>query len=101
MSFQEGFTATQKKRMLLSTETLLGIRKTSKFNLVYHYYCALVKSYVEFVKYIFTLPEVAENKLAFLSVNICQDPLENFFGCQRQCGRTNHNPTAKEYYNNT
>ena len=44
-------------------------------------YCFFVgKSFIEAVKYIFTLPGV---KL-FLSQRICQDPLENFFSCQRQ-----------------
>lgn len=59
------------------------------------------KSFVGFVKLIFSLPEVKDNKLAFLSMNICQDPLENFFGCQRQRGGTSDNPTAMEYYQNT
>lgn len=34
-------------------------------------------------------------------MNLCQDPLENFFGCQRQRGRTSDNPDVKEYYQNT
>ena len=59
------------------------------------------KSFVEFVKYLFSLPEVKANKLAFLSNHLCQDPLENFFGCQRQMGGTNDNPTVQEYYQNT
>ena len=42
-----------------------------------------------------------EEKLAFLSVNISQDPLENFFGCQRQRGGTSDNPSVSEFYNNT
>ena len=49
----------------------------------------------------FSLPEVKDNKLAFLSGNLCQDPLENFFGCQRQRGGTSDNASAKEYYQNT
>ena len=53
------------------------------------------------MKYLFSLPEVRENKLAFLSQNICQDPLENFFGCQRQRGGTSDNPNVMEYYQNT
>jgi hypothetical protein len=81
-----GFDNQQKKRMLLSAETLLGIRLT-------------VKSFVEFVRYLFSLKEV-EN-LSFLSNNICQDPLECFFGRQRQRGGTNDNPTVVEFLNNT
>lgn len=50
---------------------------------------------------IFNLPEVKDSNLAFLSNNICQDPVENFFGCQRQRGGTSDNPNAKEYYQNT
>ena len=50
------------------------------------------------VRYVFSLPEVKENQLALLSQHICQDPLENFFGCQRQRGGTSDNPSAQEYY---
>ena len=53
------------------------------------------------MKYLFTLPEVKRNKLSFLSNRICQDPLENFFGCQRQRGHTNDNPCVKDFYSNT
>ena len=49
----------------------------------------------------FSMTEVKEEKLAFLSYNLSQDPLENFFGCQRQRGGTNDNPTVQEYYSNT
>lgn len=37
----------------------------------------------------------------FLSEKPSQDPLEKFFGCQRQKGRTNDNPTAYEFLKNT
>ena len=37
----------------------------------------------------------------FLSNNLCQDPLENFFGCQRQRGGTSDNPTVQDFFNNT
>ena len=37
----------------------------------------------------------------FLSERISQDPLENFFGCQRQRGRTGENPNAHQYCKNT
>ena len=39
--------------------------------------------------------------MVFLSRNLCQDPLENFFGCQRQRGRSNENPSVAEFYSNT
>ena len=49
----------------------------------------------------FSLPEVKDNHLAFLSQNLCQDPVEKFFGCQRQRGDTSDNPNVQEFYNNT
>ena len=49
----------------------------------------------------FSLPEVQEHKLAFLSNHLCQDPLECFFGCQRQRGGTNDNPTVQNFFANT
>ena len=59
------------------------------------------KSFCGLVRQIFSLPEVKGNKLAFLSSCISQDPLENFFGCQRQRGGTSDNPNVLEYYQNT
>ena len=55
------------------------------------------------MKYIFTLPEVKDRKpcLAFLSQTLCQDPLEGFFGCQRQRGATSDNPSVHEFLKNT
>ena len=32
---------------------------------------------------------------------MCQDPIEKFFGCQRQVRGTNDNPSAKEFLQNT
>ena len=48
-------------------------------------------------EYVFTIPGVK----VFLSNRICQDPLENFFGQQRQRGRVNENPNALEFLRNT
>ena len=67
----------------------------------YYHFLLLAKSFVEFIKFLFSLPEVKDNNLAFLSNHICQDPLENFFGCQRQRGGTGDNPSVNEYYQNT
>jgi hypothetical protein len=53
------------------------------------------------LNFLFSLPEVQQNKLAFLSMNLCQDPLENYFGCQRQRGGTSDHPNVVEYYQNT
>ena len=38
---------------------------------------------------------------SFLSEKLSQDPLEKFFGVQRQRGRTNENPSVAEFLNNT
>ena len=52
---------------------------------------------MELVEYVFTIPGVT----VFLSNRICQDPLENFFGQQRQRGRVNENPNVSEFVKNT
>ena len=54
-------------------------------------------SFVELVRYIFTIPGVT----VFLSEKLCQDPLEKFFGCQRQRGRVNENPNVRDFCKNT
>jgi len=56
-----------------------------------------VQSFVELVKYVLQIPGVK----FFLSEKISQDPLENFFGCQRQRGRTGENPNASQFCKNT
>ena len=45
-------------------------------------YDFLAKSFFEFIRYLFSLPEVKSNKPTFLSNIIGQDTLENCFGCQ-------------------
>jgi len=52
---------------------------------------------VELVRYGFTLPDVK----SFLSQRTCQDPLERFFGCQRQRGGVHDNPNVQEFMKNT
>ena len=37
----------------------------------------------------------------FLSERLSQDPLENFFGCQRQRSRANENPNVQDFCKNT
>ena len=54
-------------------------------------------SFIELVEYLFAVPGV---KL-FFSRRICQDPLEKFFGCQRQRGATNDNPSVQQFLQNT
>ena len=56
-----------------------------------------VKSFVALVKFMFTVPGVT----CLLREKLCQDPLERFFGCQRQRGGVNENPTAQEFCTNT
>ena len=45
----------------------------------------------------FTVPGVD----SFLSQRLCQDPLERFFGHQRQRGGVHDNPNAAEFLKNT
>ncbi|KAL5474560.1 hypothetical protein EMCRGX_G026521 [Ephydatia muelleri] len=80
----EGINAKTRKSMLLSPQTLLGLKIT-------------VNSIVEMVKYLFSL----EGVKSFLSNRISQDPIEKFFGCQRQRLSTNENPNAYEFSKNT
>ena len=98
------FTTTERNNMLLSSETRLGLRITCKLlqNPQTHtpLYCTFVspgKSFIELVRYVFTLPDVT----SFLSQRICQDALENFFGCQRQRGGVHDNPNVQEFTKNT
>jgi len=56
-----------------------------------------VWSFLELVPYILKIPGVK----FFLSEHLSQDPLEKFFGCQRQRGRTNENPTCSAFLKNT
>lgn len=57
----------------------------------------LVSSFVEFLPYLFSITGVT----SFLSARINQDPIEKFFGMQRQAGRAHQNPTAAEFLKNT
>ena len=52
---------------------------------------------MELLEYIFTIPGVK----VFLSERLSQDPLEKFFGCQRQRGTTNENPNVAQFCKNT
>lgn len=97
--------------MLLSPETRDGLRMTStslilamlqlySWNLRFtwlYFYPSTAHSFVELVRYLFQIPGVK----VFLSRRLCQDPLEKFFGCQRQIGATHDNPSLKEFQQNT
>ncbi len=56
-----------------------------------------VHSFVDLVKDIFSMPGVK----VFLSERLSQDPLEKFFGTQRQRGKAHENPSVKEFCHNT
>ena len=53
----------------------------------------LVHSLLELVPYMFTIPGVN----SFLSERISQDPLEKYFGRERQRGGVNDNPNACQF----
>lgn len=63
--------------------------------LVCHYNSGM--SFVALVRDLFNMDDVH----SFLSQRICQDPLENFFGRQRQRGGIHDNPNVKEFMHNT
>lgn len=56
-----------------------------------------MKSFLELVPIILNIPGV----MFFLSDKLNQDPLENFFGCIRQRGGVNTNPTIMEAMKST
>jgi hypothetical protein len=56
-----------------------------------------VRSFLDMTKYVFAQPGIK----AFLTERISQDPLEKFFGVQRQRGRVNENPCVREFCHNT
>lgn len=57
----------------------------------------LVDAFVELVEAIFKTDGVK----FFLSEHVSQDPLEKFFGIQRQRGRVNENPDVQSFCKNT
>ena len=101
---REDFKPCEQKRMLLSQETLLGLRMTGKWTCnnikKRNYYWRLfftAHSFIELVECLFTLPGVK----VFLSQRLCQDPLEKFFGCQQQRGGAHDNPSILDFCRNT
>ena len=59
-------------------------------------FLSIVKSFIDLVRYLFTLPGVK----SFLSEQISQDSLEKYFGLQRQRGRVSENPNVQEFCKN-
>ena len=95
-----GFTRKQKQHMLLSSETMRGLRITGytvTLLSVINNFLPAAKSFVEMIRYLFAQADVR----VFLSRRIRQDPLEQFFGCQRQRGGTHENPNCQEFMRNT
>jgi hypothetical protein len=84
VSEREGFTSDERKKMLLSQETLEGLRMT-------------VYSFIDVSKYLLSL----KDGLFILSERFNQDCLESFFGQQRsRCGRS-ENPNVRTFMYNT
>ena len=52
-----------------------------------------MKSFIELIQYLFTIPGVK----VFLSGKLSQDPLEKYFGCVRQSNGSHENPNAAEF----
>ena len=56
-----------------------------------------MKSFIELARVLLSIPEAPP----FLSRRITQDPLEKYFGLQRQRGRVNENPNVQEFQKNS
>ena len=107
------------KRMLLSRETMEGLKNHRYMYMYIHYTCTCtstftliitntyihihqcyldylaVRSFVEMTKYL-----VLQGDVTFLSERISQDPLENYFGQQRARGGRNENPSMQQCLHN-
>ena len=85
--------------MILSDITLNEIRMTGMSHLLAFVVSHIIaaKSFMELILYLFQI----EGVTCFLSEKLSQDALEKFFGCQRQKGKTNDNPTVYEFLKNT
>ena len=106
MKLRDGFTVCEKKTMLLSVETAAGLKLTGTYNVMYVLYVFVlytvavfyaVMSFVELARYVLSLPGAPP----LLSRRLTQDPLEKYFGLQRQRGRVNENPNSQEFYKNS
>lgn len=89
----------ERQKLILSNETLLGIRITGNYLIIQKlitHTLYIAYSFVDLLEFIFKIPGVT----SFLSERISQDPLENYFGRQRQRGGVNENPTAHEFLKN-
>lgn len=104
MQKREGFTKAEKGMMMLSKETIEGLKITGKLTLITYLVhrteisCLIAaKSFLEATRYLLHQPGVQ----FVLSERFCQDPLESFFGNQRARGGRNDNPTVRQFLDNT
>lgn len=100
MDSRQGFTDEQKQHMVLSNPTDNGMRITGmyvnkRFSVTESF--STVKSFLELVPLLLKIDGVT----AFLSEKLSQDPLEKFFGIQRQQGRANENPSIAQVLKNS
>lgn len=83
---RDGCDDEEKKQMVLSNITDRGIRITGTYPAIIvcllTIISILVSSFLELIPYLFKIKGVS----SFLSEKISQDPLEKFFGVQRQQG---------------
>ena len=100
MDSRPGFTAAQKALMCISKETIEGLHITGESYIgvfgtlsMRCTFCSAVKSFVEVVRYLTTLPEAKGQYV--LSECFSQDKLENYFGQVRAKGGQCEDPTAK------
>lgn len=101
MEERERFSIDDKKRMMLSQETLDGIRMTSILTIFSIKNQAMllfiVYGFVEMAQFLLSQKE----GLYLLSERFNQDPLESFFGQQRARGGRCDNPNVKTFMYNT
>ena len=62
-----------------------------------HIFYSTVKSSIELGQYVLSLPGTSP----LLSRRLTQNPLEKYFGLQRQRGRVNDNPNAAHFFKNS
>ena len=81
-----------KRPLVVSTSLVVTTYKKSCVlsQICYVGICHTVSSFIELIPFFLKIPGVC----GFLSDTINQDPLEKYFGIQRQAGKSNENPTV-------
>jgi len=91
----------EQNKKLLSQETRYGVDVTGMVHFLncyqINYIVFSVSSFIELLPLIMSIPGVK----CFLSERLSQDPLEKFFGCQRQRGGTANNPNSYSFCKNS